>query len=98
MAKDLARIKTRPGMPARLDRTFCDAVLRAIGELEREQADRDTCPKELGGCGRAGALCSITKHGLLGRFCPVCRLFVARKRTGRARIVVKGKKLKGRVG
>ena len=80
-------------MASIIDKNFCAAVLAARERINKERAERDTCPTELGGCARKDALCTITKRGMqLGKFCPHCRwsslfLDVAK---GRTKVAAKG--------
>lgn len=56
-----------------IDKSFCAAVVRAQTRILKEREEKDTCPREMAGCGRRGALCSVTRRGMnLGKFCPHC--------------------------
>lgn len=76
------------------DQGFRDAVARAAAQAQRARDERDTCPREPGGCGAVGALCAVTRRGMtLCRFCPVCgwnTLGVERKRRGKAAAASRG--------
>lgn len=80
-----------------IDKNFCEAVLKAKARTIKYREERDTCPKELGGCGRKGALCRVTQRGMqFGTFCPHCQwssLFLERA-PGRVRVTKKAKAAK----
>ena len=75
-----------------IDKSFCEAVMKAEVRINKAREERDTCPSALGGCGRKGALCRVTKRGMqLGSFCPICQwssLFLDQAK-GRVRVAPK---------
>lgn len=77
--------------------TFQAAVFDAMAQAAKQRDENERCPKNQDGCGRKGALCTVTKRGIrLGVFCPCCgwSSFLIRGK----RVLVKMKRVATNVG
>jgi hypothetical protein len=56
-----------------INEAFRASVRESLARALREREERDVCPREMGGCGRAGSLCTVNHRSFrLFTFCPFC--------------------------
>lgn len=81
-----------------INKDFCSAVLKATARIQKAREERDSCPREQGGCGRRGSLHSVSRRGITsGKLCPHCgwSTFFLAEAKGRAKAKGASRRKKG---
>lgn len=73
-----------------IDKNFCEAVRVTTTRIKKEREEKDTCPREMEGCGARGSLHSISQRGITsGKICDRCGWSTFFKHKGRAKVKAK---------